>query len=214
MAGLRYIAWDGTQALRLDPDALFEELARSLSQTDDTQAALDMMLRDGIDMEGLQVMGLDELRELLAEERRRLSEGVNLDRSLDEMREKLAEALREEREAIANAQEGDDDSLSRERRAMLDDLGDRLSSAIETLLQRHQFSSEEAQAKVGELASALDSIRRIEDAQERMGRSLNGDRSLTFEEALELANNIEFGLTSSIFTQDISRAFQFLERTQ
>ncbi len=35
-----------------------------------------------------------------------------------------------------------------------------------------------------------------------------------FEEALELANNIEFGLTSSIFTQDISRAFQFLEKTE
>ncbi|AWT59567.1 MAG: Aldehyde dehydrogenase, thermostable [Candidatus Moanabacter tarae] len=35
-----------------------------------------------------------------------------------------------------------------------------------------------------------------------------------FEEALELANNIEFGLTSSIFTQDISRAFQFLDKTE
>ena len=35
-----------------------------------------------------------------------------------------------------------------------------------------------------------------------------------FDEALELANRVEFGLSSSIFTQDISRAFQFLEKTE
>ena len=35
-----------------------------------------------------------------------------------------------------------------------------------------------------------------------------------FDEALELANRVEFGLSSSIFTKDISRAFQFLEKTE
>jgi acyl-CoA reductase-like NAD-dependent aldehyde dehydrogenase len=35
-----------------------------------------------------------------------------------------------------------------------------------------------------------------------------------FDNALELANNVEFGLSSSIFTKDISRAFQFLEKTE
>lgn len=35
-----------------------------------------------------------------------------------------------------------------------------------------------------------------------------------FGEALEMANRVEFGLASSIFTKDISRAFQFLEQTE
>ena len=35
-----------------------------------------------------------------------------------------------------------------------------------------------------------------------------------FAEALQLANAVEFGLSSSIFTRDISRAFQFLEQTE
>ena len=35
-----------------------------------------------------------------------------------------------------------------------------------------------------------------------------------FDEALELANRVEFGLSSSIFTKDLSRAFQFLEKTE
>jgi len=35
----------------------------------------------------------------------------------------------------------------------------------------------------------------------------------TFEEAIQIANNIEFGLASSIFTKDLSKAFRFLEQT-
>ena len=35
-----------------------------------------------------------------------------------------------------------------------------------------------------------------------------------FDQALDLANRAEFGLSSSIFTQDISRAFQFLDKTE
>lgn len=35
-----------------------------------------------------------------------------------------------------------------------------------------------------------------------------------FQHALELANQVEFGLSSSIFTKDLSRAFQFLEKTE
>ena len=35
-----------------------------------------------------------------------------------------------------------------------------------------------------------------------------------FAEALELANQVEFGLSSSIFTKDLKRAFQFLEKTE
>ena len=35
-----------------------------------------------------------------------------------------------------------------------------------------------------------------------------------FGAAMEMANQVEFGLASSIFTKDISRAFQFLDQTE
>ena len=35
-----------------------------------------------------------------------------------------------------------------------------------------------------------------------------------FDDALDLANRVEFGLSSSIFTKDLSRAFKFLEKTE
>ncbi|HAC79447.1 MAG TPA: hypothetical protein DCG06_04070, partial [Deltaproteobacteria bacterium] len=95
----RYIAWDGRQELRLDPDEIFQAFADALSRTDDATAALEMLLRDGFDGAEARLIGLDELREELAEERRRLEESVNLDRALDELRERFDEAVRSERQA-------------------------------------------------------------------------------------------------------------------
>jgi uncharacterized protein with von Willebrand factor type A (vWA) domain len=83
MRGARYIAWDGSQVLRLDADPLFKELARALSETDDTSAALSRMLHEGIEADGVRVMGIDELRELLAEARRELERLLGEDPSAD-----------------------------------------------------------------------------------------------------------------------------------
>ena len=41
MVRIRYTSWDGTQAVRLDPERLFESLADVLSRTDDVGQALD-----------------------------------------------------------------------------------------------------------------------------------------------------------------------------
>jgi aldehyde dehydrogenase (NAD+) len=36
----------------------------------------------------------------------------------------------------------------------------------------------------------------------------------SFEDAIRVSNNIEFGLSSSIFTSDLGKAFRFLEQTE
>ncbi|MEO2167913.1 MAG: VWA domain-containing protein, partial [bacterium] len=83
MHGARYISWDGSQTLQLDPETLFEELARGLSETDDTALALERMLREGVEVDELRIMGLDELRQLLAEARRELERLLGEDPSPD-----------------------------------------------------------------------------------------------------------------------------------
>ena len=35
-----------------------------------------------------------------------------------------------------------------------------------------------------------------------------------FEEAIEVANNVEFGLTSSIYTADVNRVFQYVDQIE
>ncbi len=50
--------------------------------------------------------------------------------------------------------------------------------------------------------------------EEIFGPVLSVMSARDFGEALEMANQVEFGLSSSIFTKDISRAFQFLDQTE
>ena len=50
--------------------------------------------------------------------------------------------------------------------------------------------------------------------EEIFGPVLSVMAARNFGEALEMANQVEFGLTSSIFTKDISRAFQFLDQSE
>ncbi len=48
--------------------------------------------------------------------------------------------------------------------------------------------------------------------EEIFGPVLSVIRARDFEDALAIANNVEFGLSSSIYTQDISRVFEFVDR--
>src|SRR2546426_1422288 len=100
MLKLRYTAWDGTQEVRLAADRVFEKLAEYLSCTDDVQQALDWLLHQGLDWEGLRVMGLDDFLEQLREEMRSRYREVNLREAMRSLREKLQDLLDLERAAL------------------------------------------------------------------------------------------------------------------
>ncbi len=74
----RYTQWDGTQKLRLDADKVFEKLAEYLSYTDDVRQAMDWMMRQGMDFDGVKVMGLEEFLEQLRQEMRQRYRDFNL----------------------------------------------------------------------------------------------------------------------------------------
>ena len=47
MLTVRYTEWDGSQQVRLSPEAVFEKFAELLSYTDDADQAREWLLRNG-----------------------------------------------------------------------------------------------------------------------------------------------------------------------
>jgi uncharacterized protein with von Willebrand factor type A (vWA) domain len=189
---LRYTAWDGTQSVRLDPERVFEALADSLSQTDDVQQALEWLLRQGLEMDGVHVMGLDEALSMVRDEIRARQQRFNLERALDEPRRRLEEILARERETLDAGLEGDQGgALAREKRAFLDDLPRGLGAAIERLAQQYRFADAEAERAFRELLEELDDIRALEEFRRREGERFRGPEALDYEGALELMREME-----------------------
>src|SRR5580704_16518742 len=100
MVTTRYTQWDGTQKLRLDADKVFEKLAEYLSYTDDVRQAMDWMMRQGMDFDGVKVQGLEEFLEQLRQEMRERYRDFNLRNALSEMEQKLEDILNRERSTL------------------------------------------------------------------------------------------------------------------
>ena len=96
MVNIRYTQWDGSQKLKLDADKVFEKLAEMLSYTDDIRQAMDWMMRQGMDFDGVKVQGLEEFLEQLRQEMRQRYRDFNLKNSLSELEKKLEELLNQE----------------------------------------------------------------------------------------------------------------------
>jgi len=184
---VRYTAWDGTQEVRLQADQVFEKLSEYLSFTDDVQQALDWLLHQGLEWEGVRVMGLDDFLEQLREEMRSRYRQVNLRQAFTELREKLGELLDLEREALE--QFGDREEAAR-RRELLDRLPTRLSEALERLRESSLLDAE-ARRALENLLEDLDDIRDLEDFHRRYGDLFQGPRALSYGEAVELMREME-----------------------
>jgi uncharacterized protein with von Willebrand factor type A (vWA) domain len=184
---VRYTAWDGTQEIRLSADQVFEKLSEYLSFTDDVQQALDWLLHQGFEREGLRVMGLDDFLEQLREEMRRRYREVNLRQAFTELREKLEEILDMEREALEGLEDKED---AARRRDVLDRLPSRISEALERL-RNQPFADADARRALENLLDELEDIRDLEDFHRRYGDLFQGPRSLSYEEAVELMREME-----------------------
>ena len=182
MLKIRYTAWDGSQRVQLTADQVFEKLSEYLSYTDDVQQALDWMMRQGFDWEGVEVRGLDDFVEELREEMRKRYREFNLHSALDEMRDKFEEILDLERDTL-NEQPAND--RSRAKREFLDNLPHRLSEAIEKM-RSYDFEDAQAAGDFESLLEELDNLRDLEEFQRRYGDLFHGQKSLSYSEALDL----------------------------
>jgi uncharacterized protein with von Willebrand factor type A (vWA) domain len=181
MHRLRYTEWDGTQRVKLSPDAVFEKLAEYLSYTDDVQQAFEWLMRHGLELEGMRVMGADELLEAVREAMRERHRRFNVDRALDRMRERLDDLLALEHAAL----EARGDPASAAQRAWLEDLPRRLSEAVERL-REYAFADPQARKDFAQLVEELDDIAAVEAFQRRYGDLFRGPESLDFGGTLEL----------------------------
>ncbi|HSP98053.1 MAG TPA: VWA domain-containing protein [Candidatus Dormibacteraeota bacterium] len=186
MHRVRYTEWDGSQKVRLTAERVFEKLAEYLSYTDDVQQAWDWLLRHGLDMDGVRVMGLDDFLEQLREAIRERQRQFNLDRALDPIAEKLEELLDLERATL----EAQDDDAAAAKRAQLEQLPRRLSDAIEQL-RNYEFEDEDARSEFEALLEELDTMRALEDFRRRYGELFQGPQALDYEQAVDLMREIE-----------------------
>jgi uncharacterized protein with von Willebrand factor type A (vWA) domain len=186
MLCVRYTAWDGTQEVRLEADRVFEKLSEYLSFTDDVQQALDWLLHQGLDWQGVRIMGLDDFLEELREEMRSRYREVHLREAFTELREKLAELLDRERNALGNL----DPEEAARRRELLDRLPERLSEVLERL-RDHPFADADARGALEELLEQLEEIRALEDFTRRYGDLFQGPHALSFPEAVDLMRTME-----------------------
>src|SRR5262249_4561601 len=187
MLVVRYTAWDGTQQVRLTAEQVFDKLSEYLSYTDDVQQALDWLRHQGLELEGIRVLGLDDLLEELREAMRARYREVNLRGALAEMREKLEDLLDLERETLDGL---DDRERAARKRSQLDQLPARLSDALAALAD-YGLESGEAEALYEALRDELENIRAPEEFDRRCGDLCHGQRSLSYAEALELMREME-----------------------
>jgi len=183
---LRYTEWDGTQRIRLSADKVFEKLAEYLSYTDDVQQAFDWLLRHGLELEGMRIMGVDDFLEALREAMRERQRQFNLDRALDPIAERLEELLDLERDTLD--QLGND--AAQAKREQLDRLPRRLSEAIEQL-RGYEFEDDDARAEFERLLEELENIRSLEEFQQRYAELFQGQEALDYDGALELMREIQ-----------------------
>ena len=186
MHRIRYTEWDGSQSVRLTAERVFAKLAEYLSYTDDVQQAWEWLLRHGLDMDGVRVMGLDDLLEQLREAIRERQRQFTLDRALDPIADRLEEVLDLERAAL----DTQDDEAAAAKRAQLDQLPRRLSEAIEQL-RDYDFTDADARDEFAQLLEELDNVRALEDFQRRYGDLFQGPQALDYEQALDLMREIE-----------------------
>jgi uncharacterized protein with von Willebrand factor type A (vWA) domain len=184
----RYTAWDGSQRIRLDADRVFEKLSEYLSYTDDVQQALDWLMRQGAEWEGMRVVGVDEFLEELREQLRDQYRRYNFDHALDDVRRKLEELLDVEREALD--QPGPGEQRRGEKKEFLDKLSHQLSKAIEQL-QGYDFEDDDARRDFENLLEELGNVRDLENFQRRYGDLFHGQQSLGYDEALEVMRAVE-----------------------
>jgi uncharacterized protein with von Willebrand factor type A (vWA) domain len=185
---LRYTQWDGSQKIRLEADKIFEKLSEYLSYTDDVRQAMDWLMRQGMDFDGVKVMGLDEFLEQLRQEMRQRYRDFNLRNSLAEMEQRLDEILSRERDTLQSVKEHKPQAADKERQ--LARMPRKLSEAMRKL-EDYEFEDAQAKSDFDELLEEYENIRDLENFRERFGQMFHGPDSLGYEQSLELMREME-----------------------
>src|SRR5260370_22462687 len=188
MPTLRYTRWDGSQKIRLDADKVVEKLSEYLSYTDDIRQAMDWLMRQGMDVEGTRIVGLDEMLEELRQEMRKRYRDFNLKDALGDMERRLEDIVDREKQTLQSLKSQKPGAEEKERQ--LSRMPRRLSEAIRKL-ESYEFEDAEAKADFDALLEEYENIRDLENFRDRNQHMFHGPKSLGYEEALDLMREME-----------------------
>jgi len=183
----RYTSWSGTRQARLDPDRVFEELSRFLSETDDLHDALDRLMRSGIEGLDVESVGVDDLLAKIRDRIQELARQYHFDRVFDAHRERVDEIL--DRELASLDTIDDSDERERQRRFL-----SRVPSAFREAVDRlahHGFRNRRAASDFEAILEDRADIDRLAEFIERYGRMFRGPVALDFDDALDVIDEIE-----------------------
>jgi uncharacterized protein with von Willebrand factor type A (vWA) domain len=188
MVNIRYTYWDGSQKLKVDADKVFEKLADFLSYSDDIRQAMDWMMRQGMDFDGVKVQGLEEFLEQLRQEMRQRYRDFNLKSSLSELDQQLEDILNQERQKLDSMRGQKDGIEDKERK--FSQMPRRLSEALRKL-ESYDFEDAQAKADFDDLLSEYENIRDLENFRDRYNHMFHGPESLDYQKALDLMREME-----------------------
>jgi len=196
-----YTSWTGTRRARLDPDRVFEELSRFLSETDDLHEALDRLMRGGVEGLETEALGVDDLLAKIRDRIQELARQHNFDHVFDSHRERIDDVIECEQaalEAMSESKERD------HRRRSLTRVPAGVREAIDRLVHTELRDSSAAEAFSSILEDRED-IDRIADFVERHGRMFRGPIALDFDDALDLIDEIEAlrEIEQALFNRDL-----------
>jgi len=166
MITIRYTQWDGTQRIRLEADRVFEKLSEALSATDDVHQALEWLLRQGAEWNGVRVIGLDDLLEAAREQLRQRYREYNLKDPLEQIRRRLEDLLDLERQTLGEQRASGSDVT--QKLAFLDHLPQPLSEALEHL-RSYEFEDAQAGQEFESLLEELQDLKDLEEFRRRFG---------------------------------------------
>ncbi|MGH7988063.1 MAG: VWA domain-containing protein, partial [Candidatus Binataceae bacterium] len=150
--------------------------------------AMDWMMRQGMDFDGVKVMGLEEFLEQLRQEMRQRYRDFNLRNALNEMEQRLDNVLESERRALEGLRGQKPEIEEKDRQ--LQRIPRRLSEALRKL-ESYDFEDARARAEFEELLSEYDNIRDLENFRDRYNHMFHGPKSLDYQQALELMREME-----------------------
>jgi uncharacterized protein with von Willebrand factor type A (vWA) domain len=182
-----YTNWTGARRARLDPDRVFEELSRFLSETDDLHEALDRLMRNGVDGLDVESVGVDDLLAKIRDRIQELARQYHFDHVFDSHREQIDDLL--EREMAALETIGDLEERDRQR-GFLSRVPGSVREAVDRLVH-HGFHDRSAADDFAAILEDRDDIDRVASFVERHSRMFRGPVALDFDEALELIDEIE-----------------------
>src|SRR5579875_2356042 len=184
---VRYTRWDPSRQQRLDVEKIFERLADQLYQSGSVNQALDVIVRQGFELDdGRRVTGTEELLKQLRRQIRQRQREFNLRDSLREVSEQLKSVLEKEYRALG----GKHRQLAHKGGTGFERLSPKLSEAIRQL-RDHQFESSEAGEEFERLLDEYENIRDLERFRERFDRLFQGPKSLGYREAVQVMREMQ-----------------------